>query len=574
VIAGTVDAVTDALNGAGDRPVNLPGFLAGWFDARGGAGYLAGHIWIAALLLVAVSLLGGVFQYLRGKWSAEASEDIAENMRGRLYAHLQAMDYDYHVKAQTGDLIQRCTTDVETVRRFISGQMVELCRGIFMLLVALVILGRISLTLTLLSLVLMPFAILFSWAFHKRVSKQFKIVDEADGAMSTVLQENLTGVRVVRAFGRQEFERNKFFEAIEKLYKAGHKLNNMFAFFWSFSDFTAVAQQGVTLFGAMYYVIEKGMSYGNFLLFNSYVGMLIWPLRQLGRVLSDAAKMSIAMGRIDEVLFEKSEFADETPENTKKPPIRRDIVFSHVSFSYDSLPVLKDVSFTVKAGQTVAILGPTGSGKSTLVHLLQRLYDVRDGSVTIGGVDIREIDRHYLRSRVGIVLQEPFLYSRSIEENIAITEDEPAPEKVREMAKAAAVNDVIESFEDGYETVVGERGVTLSGGQKQRVAIARTLMKDNDVLIFDDSLSAVDTETDAKIREELRTRSAGITTFIISHRISTLSSADQILVLEDGRISESGTHEELVSREGMYRRIYEIQNAVETAEREEGSIDA
>ncbi len=562
----------DRIITGGDMAV--PGFVEAFVAGIGGRDTLASNLWICALALVLVTGLRGVGSFLQSKLLTTASEHTVRRIKDSLYSHIQDLPFDYHVKAETGDLIQRCTTDVETVRRFISGQMVELCRGVFMLFVALFILGRISLTLTLLSLVLMPFAILFSWAFHKRVSKQFKIVDEADGAMSTVLQENLTGVRVVRAFGRQEFERTKFFTAIDKLYKAGHKLNNMFAFFWSFSDFTAVAQQGVTLFGAMYYVIEKGMSYGNFLLFNSYVGMLIWPLRQLGRVLSDAAKMSIAMGRIDEVLYEKSEFADETPENTKKPPIRRDIVFSHVSFAYDSLPVLKDVSFTVKAGQTVAILGPTGSGKSTLVHLLQRLYDVRDGSITIGGIDIREIDRHYLRSRVGIVLQEPFLYSRSIEENIAITEDSPAPEKVREMAKAAAVNDVIESFEDGYETVVGERGVTLSGGQKQRVAIARTLMKDNDVLIFDDSLSAVDTETDAKIREELRTRSAGITTFIISHRISTLMSADQILVLEDGRISESGTHEELVGREGMYKRIYEIQNAVETAEREEGSIDA
>ena len=324
----------------------------------------------------------------------------------------------------------------------------------------------------------------------------------------------------------------------------------------------------------MYFVIEKDMSYGNFLLFNSYIGMLIWPLRQLGRVLSDAAKMSIAMGRVDEILFETSEYKDETPQNTKKPPIRADIVFDGVSFSYDSLPVLKNVSFTAKAGETVAILGPTGSGKSTLVQLLQRLYDCKEGKITIGGVDIKNIDRHYLRSRVGIVLQEPFLYSRSIEENIGITCTTPEPERVREMAAVASVHDVIESFEEGYETLVGERGVTLSGGQKQRVAIARTLTKDNDILIFDDSLSAVDTQTDAKIREELNTRCEGITTFIISHRISTLSGADKIIVLEDGRISACGTHQELIEIEGMYKRIYEIQSMVETVEREEGTLNA
>ncbi|MCQ2445738.1 MAG: ATP-binding cassette domain-containing protein [Clostridia bacterium] len=236
--------------------------------------------------------------------------------------------------------------------------------------------------------------------------------------------------------------------------------------------------------------------------------------------------------------------------------------------------MLKDVSFRVKKGDTVAVLGPTGSGKSTIMLLLQRLYEIQNGAITIGGISIKDIDRRYLRSRVGIVLQEPFLYSRTIEENIGITSDKPEPDKVRDMAKVASVHDVIESFEEGYETIVGERGVTLSGGQKQRVAIARTLMKDNDVLIFDDSLSAVDTETDAKIRAELQERCKGITTFIISHRISTLSSADMILVIEDGCISECGTHEELIRREGMHKRIYEIQSMVETTEREEGTLNA
>ncbi|MBR4865153.1 MAG: ABC transporter ATP-binding protein [Clostridia bacterium] len=554
--------------------MEVPGMVVNLVSSMGGKEFIAANLWFCALVLALITGLRGVCSFFQAKLLNTASEYTVRRIKDSLYSHIQNLPFDYHVKAETGDMVQRCTTDVETVRRFISGQLVELCRGIFMLLVAVFILGRVSLALTLLSLVLMPFAIFFSWAFHKNAAKQFKVVDEADGAMTTVLQENLTGVRVVRAFGRQEFERQKFSDAIDKLYAACKKLNNMFAFFWSFSDFTAVAQQALTLMGAMYFVIEKDMSYGNFLLFNSYIGMLIWPLRQLGRVLSDAAKMSIAMGRVDEILFETSEYKDETPQNTKKPPIRADIVFDGVSFSYDSLPVLKNVSVTAKAGETVASLGPTGSGKSTLVQLLQRLYDCKEGKITIGGVDIKEIDRHYLRSRVGIVLQEPFLYSRSIEENIGITSTTPEPERVREMAAVASVHDVIESFEEGYETLVGERGVTLSGGQKQRVAIARTLMKDNDVLIFDDSLSAVDTETDAKIREELNTRCEGITTFIISHRISTLSGADKIIVLEDGKISACVTHQELIEIEGMYKRIYEIQSMVETVEREEGTLNA
>jgi ATP-binding cassette subfamily B protein len=332
----------------------------------------------------------------------------------------------------------------------------------------------------------------------------------------------------------------------------------MFAFFWSFSDFTAVAQMALTMFGSMYFVISGDMSYGMFLVFNTYVGMLVWPLRQLGRVLADAAKMSITMGRISEILDVKDEYADE--RDTLTPPLDGDIVFDGVSFGYDGKDVLKDVSFTARRGQTVAILGPTGSGKSSMMHLLQRLFDYGSGSITIGGTELRRIDKKYLRSKVGIVLQEPFLYSKTLLENIGIADECPDADRVCDMASVASVHEVIQSFEDKYDTVVGERGVTLSGGQKQRVAIARTLMKDNSILIFDDSLSAVDTETDAAIRKALSDRFEGITTFIISHRVATLSQADKILVLEDGRITQSGTHEELIAREGMYKRIYEIQS--------------
>lgn len=546
--------------------LDAPKFVLDFVALLGGKNYLAANLWICGLALVICTMLRGVFSFMQSKLLSSSSEFTVKKIKDRLYSHIQDLPFEYHVKAETGDLIQRCTTDVETVRRFISGQLIELCRGIFILGFALIILLRINVLLTILSLVLMPFAIYFSWAFHKKVSSQFKTVDEADGAMSTVLQENLTGVRVVRAFGRQEYERNKFFKAVDHLFTSNQKLNMTFAFFWSFSDFTAVVQQGITLFSAMYYVIEKGMTYGNFLIFNSYVGMLIWPLRQLGRVLSDAAKMSIAFKRIDEILLTPSEYENDSAENTLTPPINRDIVFRDVSFAYDGLTVLNNVNFTAKAGETIAILGPTGSGKSSLVHLLQRLYDCKSGTITIGGVDIKKIDRHYLRKRVGIVLQEPFLFSRNIEENIGIADVNPGIEKVKEMARVAAVDDVIESFDEGYATVVGEKGVTLSGGQKQRIAIARTLMNKNDVLIFDDSLSAVDTETDAKIRDELSIRCKGITTFIISHRISTLADADKILVLENGHITQTGTHEELINSEGMYKRIYDIQNLIESEE--------
>ncbi|MHC1695964.1 MAG: ABC transporter ATP-binding protein [Eubacteriales bacterium] len=552
VTAWTIDGIIRK------QTLDAPSFVLDLIARLGGEGYLASNLWICGLAIVVLTALRGLFGFLQGWLITVASEDTVKRVKDSLYSHLQNLPYNYHVKAETGDLIQRCTSDVDTVRRFISGQLVELCRGVCLLTAAVVILSRINWLLTVFSLILMPFAMFFSYRYSSRIEKQFKEVDEADGAMSTALQENLTGVRVVRAFGRQAYEREKFGGAVGTLFAKVDKLNNMFAFFWSFSDFTAVAQMALTMFGSMYFVISGDMSYGMFLVFNTYVGMLVWPLRQLGRVLADAAKMSIAMGRISEILDVKDEYADE--RDTLTPPLDGDIVFDGVSFGYDGKDVLKDVSFTARRGQTVAILGPTGSGKSSMMHLLQRLFDYGSGSITIGGTELRKIDKKYLRSKVGIVLQEPFLYSKTLLENIGIADECPDADRVYDMASVASVHEVIQSFEDKYDTVVGERGVTLSGGQKQRVAIARTLMKDNSILIFDDSLSAVDTETDAAIRKALSDRFEGITTFIISHRVATLSQADKILVLEDGRITQSGTHEELITREGMYKRIYEIQS--------------
>ena len=563
LIAGAVDAVTDALNGVAG-PVNLPWPLAGWFDERGGAEYLAHHIWIVAALLVAVNLLGGLFQYLRGKWSAEASESIAERMRNRLYAHLLDLDYSYHVKAQTGDLIQRCTTDVETVRRFLATQVIEIFRTVVMIVLALSLMCSIHVPLTLISLILIPplFALAF-WFFHW-VQKLFLEADEADGQLSAMLQESLTGVRVVRAFGRQRYEDDRFSVRADAVHDKSVRISRVMAVYWSGSDMLSMLQTGLTLLFGIHFAAKGEISTGSVLTFVSYISMLIWPIRQLGRILQDLGKSIVAMKRVYEVLDTPAE--KDTP-GAGEAPLYADIEFRHVRFGYDGNPVLRDVSFTAKAGQTIAILGATGSGKSTMMNLLQRLYDVQGGEILIGGRDIRTIEKKYLRGRVGYVLQEPFLYSRSLRDNLAITREDAEQSEIDRISKITHSDGFIAQFKDGYQTMVGERGVTLSGGQKQRIAIARTLLRDNDILILDDSLSAVDTETDRAIREALaaeRTRGGRVpTTFIISHRLTTLADADRILVLENGEIAQQGTHQALIRQPGLYQKVYRIQAALE-----------
>lgn len=565
LVSGAVDAITDTVQGNMNAAVNLPFFLSGWFEARGGVSYLASHIWILALMILALSIVGGLFQYLRGKWSAEASETVAERMRKKLYAHLQSMPYDYHVKAETGDLIQRCTLDVDMVRRFLANQLIEIVRTVVMIVLALSLMSRIHLKLTLISLILVPPLFGLAFWFFRWVQTLFTAADEADGKLSAMLQESLTGVRVVRAFGRQRYESDRFAERNNDVHDKSVKISNVMAVYWSGSDGLSMMQTGLTLVCGVWFAIQGEMSVGNVWTFVSYISMLIWPIRQLGRILSDLGKSAVSLKRLYEILDAEPE--QDTPGATEAP-LYEDIEFKHVAFRYDDThPVLNDISFKAKAGQTVAILGATGCGKSTMMNLLQRLYEVTGGEITIGGRDIRTISKKHLRSRIGYVLQEPFLYSRSIRDNIAITQSNATQQEIDAVAETTSSRAFIGEFEKGYDTLVGERGVTLSGGQKQRITIARTLLRENDILILDDSLSAVDTETDKSIREALQDQRGNggrtPTTFIISHRITTLADADLILVMEDGRIAQMGTHSQLIETEGLYRRVYRIQVALE-----------
>lgn len=546
----------------GSEPFTMPDFLMNPINALGGRDFLRQNLWIPALALILMNVVNGVLTFIKGRSSAIASENIARKLRNDLYRHLQHLPFAYHVKAQAGELIQRCTSDVDTIRRFLAVQVMEVVNTVLMVVIAMSILLPRSVPITLYSLILVPPLFCFATWFFKMVHKSFEVADEADGVLNAVLQENLSGVRVVRAFGQQEREVEKFDRVNNDLRKKNLRLNELLAIYWGGGDAISMTQTLLTLVVCIIYACNGWITVGTLIVFTSTLGMLLFPIRQLGRTLSDAGKAMVSMKRVQAILHEEAE-PDEP--NALKPDLHGDIVFDHVSFAYpdDNVPVLRDVSFTIPAGKTAAVLGGTGSGKSTMMYLLQRLYTPTSGKITIGGVDIQQIDRKYLRAHVGLILQEPFLYSKSIRENVGITAPEQEAERIEHAADIASASGFIAKADKGWETVVGERGVTLSGGQKQRIAIARTLLKDNNILIFDDSLSAVDTETDAQIRAALRHEQKDVTTLIISHRVTTLSQADLILVLENGQITQQGTHAELCSQPGLYQRINSIQNALE-----------
>ena len=546
----------------GSEPFTMPDFLMNPINDLGGRDFLRQNLWIPALALILMNVVNGVFTFIKGRSSAIASENIARKLRNDLYRHLQHLPFAYHVKAQAGELIQRCTSDVDTIRRFLAVQVMEVVNTVLMVVIAMGILLPRSVPITLYSLILVPPLFCFATWFFKMVHKSFEVADEADGVLNAVLQENLSGVRVVRAFGQQEREVEKFDRVNNDLRKKNLRLNELLAIYWGGGDAISMTQTLLTLVVCIIYACNGWITVGTLIVFTSTLGMLLFPIRQLGRTLSDAGKAMVSMKRVQAILHEEAE-PDEP--NALKPDLHGDIVFDHVSFAYpdDNVPVLRDVSFTIPAGKTAAVLGGTGSGKSTMMYLLQRLYTPTSGKITIGGVDIQQIDRKYLRAHVGLILQEPFLYSKSIRENVGITAPEQEAERIEHAADIASASGFIAKADKGWETVVGERGVTLSGGQKQRIAIARTLLKDNNILIFDDSLSAVDTETDAQIRAALRHEQKDVTTLIISHRLTTLSQADLILVLENGQITQQGTHAELCSQPGLYQRINSIQNALE-----------
>ena len=541
-------------------------------NALGGPAVLKLSMWIMALAVILVALVNAAALYGFRVNNVRASETLVKTMRDTLFSHIERLPFQWHMSNHTGDIIQRCTSDIETTRNFISEQMTSLIRISILLVLSFSFMLSMHVSLTLIAMIPLPVIIWYSLYFHRKFRKGFEQCDENEGKLSAMAQENLTGVRVVRAFGRERYERERFDKQNKFYTSLWVRLGRLMSFFWSSADVLSGIQVMLVVVFGVIYCLRGSMTSGEYIAFISYNGMLVWPVRQLGRMLSEMSKAGVGIDRIGYIMDAEEE---KDPEGALTPPMDGDIVFSHVSFAYEgSREMLHDVDFTIPAGTTLGILGGTGSGKSTLMYLLDRLYPLpaENGRITIGGTDIAKIALDHLRGNIGIVLQEPYLFSRTLRDNLGIAVPDLQEDELTAAVKAACLEETVLGFSKGYETFVGERGVTLSGGQKQRAAIARMLTRPSPIMIFDDSLSAVDTETDARIRAALEKRFGSATIILISHRITTLSKADRVLVLDHGQVSQLGTPAELAQQPGLYRDIANIQSADPATEKEVSAV--
>jgi ATP-binding cassette subfamily B protein len=519
---------------------------------------------LLALGFLGLALVQGTFTFLSGRLAAQTAEGIVLRLRNYLFDHIQRLSFTYHDQTPTGELIQRCTSDVEALRRFFADQAIGAGRILLLFGINLAALLSLNTQLALLSILVVPLIVIMSILFFSRVSKAYEAFQEQEAKLSTTLQENLTGVRVVKAFARQPFERNKFERDNWEQFQRGRRLLMMHSLFWPVSDILCGAQMLGGFFAGALMTIDGTITVGDYLAYAGLIIWVIWPMRNLGRMIVQMSTGLVSYGRVAELIIQEREPLNEGSYHPAGN-VRGEIVFRGVCFEYETdSSVLKDITFRCEPGQAVALLGSTGSGKTSLVNLLPRFYEYTGGSLTLDGVELENYSRHFLRGQIGIVEQEPFLFSRTIRENITYgVGRDVADAEVKAAAQAAAIHDVITSFPDGYDTLVGEKGVTLSGGQKQRIAIARTLLRDPRILILDDATSSVDTETEGLIRKALQRLMRGRTSFIIAHRIQSVMNADLILVLDQGRIVQRGTHSELMAHDGIYRRVYDMQARIE-----------
>ena len=530
-------------------------------ETLGGPDSFIWYLWLSGVATLLMTAVGGVFLYFRGRLAALTSEAIVKNIREELYRRLHHLQARYYDDADTGDLVQRCSSDVETLRVFLSSDVVEIGRALILVLIATPILFWLDSRLAWVSLVLMPFLTVFAYVFFAKVKEVFQVTDEAEGAMTAVLQENLTGIRVVRAFARQDFEIGKFAVKNQTFRDLNNRLIRLMGIYWATSDFFALSQVGLVLFFGGFWLMDSSLSVGTLFTFMMLEGMVIWPVRQLGRVLTDTGKAVVSLGRINDILTEPEESLEPTPGHGRA---EGEIVIEHLDFEYEpGRPVIRDLNLTIQPGECLAIVGAPGSGKSTLIRLLLRLYGYSKGSIRLDGHELAQVNRQWLRAQIGVVLQDPFLYSGSIEANLKVGRPDANREHILQACDDAAISDAIANFPDGYGALVGERGVTLSGGQRQRLALGRAFVKDPPVLVLDDSLSAVDTGTEQRILKALDARRGRHTTIIIAHRLSSVIHADRIMVLDEGRCVQLGDHATLAAQDGPYRRLCQLQGALD-----------
>lgn len=542
----------------GDKELQLPEFLMNYLDSIGGTEYLRSHIWIIGGVIAVLAAVSALFRYMFMLFNTKGAETLAETMRDRLFSHIQRLPFSWHMENQTGDIIQRCTSDVDMIKNFVSEQLTSVFRIVILIILALAFMLSMNVRLTLVVAASIPIIVGYSVYFHAKISSQFMKCDENEGILSAIAQENLTGVRVVRAFGREKYEKDRFEK--QNLYYTDLwvKLCKLLSFFWGAGDLISGLQVMLIVVIGSVFCVQGSMTAGEFIAFISYNAMLTWPVRSLGRMVAEMSKAGVSIERIRYIINSP---AEQDKPDAIAPDMTGDIEFHNVSFSYGDTPVLENISFKIPKGTAFGILGGTGSGKSTLMHLMNRLYELpaENGKITVGGADTADMKRSWVRSNIGMVLQEPFLFSRTIAENIGITKRDMDMSEIRRAASVACVDEAVSEFTKGYDTLVGERGVTLSGGQKQRTAIARMLTQKTPIMVFDDSLSAVDAETDVRIRQALKKNLGDATVILISHRITTLMEADKILVLDKGKIAELGSHDELMEKGGIYRKIYDMQ---------------
>lgn len=523
----------------------------------GGFNFLKANLWVFSFIIFGIALVLGSFRCIRMLTRAYLNTHSASQLQKILFDSIIHLPYSTIKKMKNGDILQTCTKDLDTVRDFIIGQAQIMFYTIDMLVLSFVILYFLSWKLAVVSIIILPTLFIYSYFLIKPVRKRYRLTDDSEGLMTAKITENLQGIRLVKAYNNENFEINDFEKYLEDYKKKLINWRKLSSFFFASSDIFVFGQMaGSSLFG-IFLCLNGEITVSTVIVATTYVSMIVWPFRDVATMLSNYARVLAALDRMSLLVNGPR----EDLESGETPEIKGNIEFKNVSFKFADAdkPTLNNINLKIKEGETVAIMGKTGSGKSTLAYLLTRLYDLTEGEILVDDIPITNIQKKHLRRNISMVLQEPFLFSKTIINNLNITEGAKDPEQIYEATKIADIDDSIKEFVDGYDTVLGEKGVTLSGGQKQRIAIARAIVNKTPILIMDDSLSAVDTETDIRIRNELKKRLKNTTCIIITHRVATAKTADKIVILENNTISKVGTYDELIKEEGLFKRVAEIQ---------------